>query len=293
MEGLTRLRSSRRVYRSHVTRILTKVEETLAKEVDELARTYLRTAVTQLEKKHEQIIKLDQQIVELIQDPGELEETIMDSEEVQDLVMENINELNKRLEILSRPTPATGTGLTHQDLVDNDVISQEGSGDNVIPEATHGNVSTTTNTPQSIKTTISDTPVVCANTVTASNTIPITSLTLEPVVSSTSLTTTLLESVPPPISVSSASYPSVTYLHNLGPPPLIPASTDNSPLFPHLSTLNLGVSNSPSLTRVTSRISPSLMGPRTSTTTVDHNHSQQFAAIRLPKLTLPTFSGNS
>jgi len=33
-----------------------KVEETLAKEMDKLAQTYLRTAVTQLEKKLDQII---------------------------------------------------------------------------------------------------------------------------------------------------------------------------------------------------------------------------------------------
>ena len=84
----------------------------------------------------------------------------------------------------------------------------------------------------------------------------------------------------------------MTYLHSLGPPPLIPTSTDNSLLPPQLSTLNLGVSNSPSLARVTSRISPSLTGPRTSTTTADQNHSQQFATSRLPKLALPMFSGN-
>ena len=78
MEELTHLRTSRRVYRSHITRILTKVEETLANEIDELALTYLRTAVTQLEKKLDQIVKLDQQIMELIQNPGELKEMIMD-----------------------------------------------------------------------------------------------------------------------------------------------------------------------------------------------------------------------
>jgi len=84
----------------HVTRI--KVKETLAKEIDELALTYLNTAVSQLEKKYEQIAKLDTQITDLIQDPGELEEAIMDSEMVQDEFIEKINELNKRVELLSR-----------------------------------------------------------------------------------------------------------------------------------------------------------------------------------------------
>ena len=108
MEQLTRLQTSRRAYRSHVTRILNKVDETLDKEIDELALTYLTTAVSQLEKKHEQITKLDEQIAELIQDPGELEEAIMDSEEGQDLIIENINKLKKQVELLSKqPRPAT------------------------------------------------------------------------------------------------------------------------------------------------------------------------------------------
>ena len=40
-------------------------------EIDELAITYLNTAVAQLEKKKEQIVKLDQQILDLIQDASE------------------------------------------------------------------------------------------------------------------------------------------------------------------------------------------------------------------------------
>ena len=89
MEQLTRLRTSHRAYRLHVTRILNKVEETLTKKIDDLALTYLKTAVSQLEKKLEQITKLDAQITELIDEPGELEETIMESEEVQDLITEH------------------------------------------------------------------------------------------------------------------------------------------------------------------------------------------------------------
>ena len=157
MEGLTRLRTSRRAYRSHVTGIRTKVEETLTEDIDELALTYLKTAVTQLEKKHEQIVELDQQITELIQDPDELETAILDAEELQDLILEKINELNKRVETLSRQTHvATAPALSHQ-----------GSGEVVTPEATHSNVSTTTSTSQSINTTLSDIPVVCASTVAA------------------------------------------------------------------------------------------------------------------------------
>jgi len=49
---------------------------------------------------HEQIAKLDAQITDLIPDLGELEEAIMDSEMVQDEIIEKINELNKRVELL-------------------------------------------------------------------------------------------------------------------------------------------------------------------------------------------------
>ena len=67
MDEPARLRTSRKAYRSHVTRILNKVEDTLANEIDELAITYLKTAITQLEKKREQIVKVDEQIVNLVQ----------------------------------------------------------------------------------------------------------------------------------------------------------------------------------------------------------------------------------
>jgi len=61
-------------------RIFNKVEETLAYELDELAVTYLNTAISQLEKKEEQIVKLDKRITELLRDATELEEAILDSE---------------------------------------------------------------------------------------------------------------------------------------------------------------------------------------------------------------------
>ena len=102
MERLTHLQTSHRAYHSHVTRILNKVKKTLAKGINELALTYLKTAVTQLEKKHEQICKVDTQIADLIQEPEELEVAILDCEELQELIIENINKLNKRVKILSR-----------------------------------------------------------------------------------------------------------------------------------------------------------------------------------------------
>ena len=106
MEGLTRLRTSKSAYRSHITRIFGKVEETLASKIDELTITYLNTGISQLEKKKEQIVQLNEQIFELIEDPSELEKAIMDSEKLQDTItiVEKVNELNQWVEIFQWPT---------------------------------------------------------------------------------------------------------------------------------------------------------------------------------------------
>ena len=221
----------------------------------------------------------------------------MDSEEVQDLIVENINELNKRVEILSRPTSTSATVLTLQDPDGDSVTSHEGSGDNeeaLTTEASNQIVSSTSvaistcDAPTVGTPTITDTPVVHPANI-AMSTTPFTVPLLESAVSTTSL----------PISVSSVSYPSVSYVHSLGPPPLIPRVTTmnqhqslptftNDPLLLPLSTLNFGTSSSPSLAReptVTTRINSSLAGVIPTTTALDqHNHSQQFAASRLPKL---------
>jgi len=64
MEESDRLRTLWKAYRTHVTRILNKVEATLDTEIDELALNYLRMAIAQLEKKKEQITTLDQRIID-------------------------------------------------------------------------------------------------------------------------------------------------------------------------------------------------------------------------------------
>jgi len=47
------------------------VETTLDTDIDELALTYLRTTISQLEKKKDQITTLDQRINDLIQEPDD------------------------------------------------------------------------------------------------------------------------------------------------------------------------------------------------------------------------------
>ena len=79
----------------HLTRILIKAEATLDTDINELALTYLRTTITQLEKKKEQITTLDQHINDLIKDPHKLEAAILDAEEIEDMIMERLMNLTK------------------------------------------------------------------------------------------------------------------------------------------------------------------------------------------------------
>jgi len=145
----------------------------------------------------------------------------LDAEELQDLILEKINELNQRVDMLSRQTRGVSSLAS----------------DKTNSEATNVNVNCTPST-QAINTINSDTSAVSASTVATSD-IATTSLTLEPF-TSTSLMATSHESVPSPISVTSTSYPSVTYVHSSGTPSLIPISADSSTLFPQFPTLNLG-----------------------------------------------------
>ena len=138
--------------------------------------------------------------------------------ELQDLILEQINNLNKPVEILLRQTPATAPVSSHQGSDDDAAVlsdnsHQQGTGNKEVatPVSDLENVSTTTSTSllHSICdiSTISNIPVVCASPVVASNTIP-TSLTV-PLIGSlasrTSLTVPLFES-----AVSHISHNSIT-----------------------------------------------------------------------------------
>ena len=338
MEELTRLQTSRRAYRSHVTRIFNKIEDTLTHEIYKLAITYLRTAVTQLEKKLDQIVKIDQEIYGLIEDANTLEDTIMDSEELQDTITEKINELNKRIELLSQPS-SKKSGDDHTVTIpetDNNRPSSKKSGDDhtvTIPETDNNsdttsgdcretvatetsienieNVSTTNSV--SVSSSTSHTPTYTVSAVSTTTTTAITNtstaMSTVPLLTPTIFSTSTLSFQPVPSYSISAANPSVSYIHSLGPPPLIPRVTnpsqdgslpitmDHPLLLPSLSTLNLSTSTSPSLARVPTiepRANPSLteVMPTTSSNVTGRTHSQQFTASRLPKLTLPTFSGN-
>jgi len=84
MEQLTRLHASRKGFKSQVTRLYNKVDELMEKEVDKYSITLLTKAIEQLTDKGDKLDKINEQIVTLIDDPHELEEYIVESEELKD-----------------------------------------------------------------------------------------------------------------------------------------------------------------------------------------------------------------
>ena len=152
----------------------------------------------------------------------------------------------------------------------------------------------------------SDPPMVYTTTPSVANTDstrPLSTLLLKSVVSTIPLNPLLTSATS--VLVSSFSYPGVSYVHGSGLP--IPVSTTfdqyeplptftDVPLLPPMSTLNLGASGPPNPARahvVPPRKGLSLTGVIPTPAAVDQcNQAQQFAVSRLPKLTLPTFSGN-
>ena len=69
--------------------------------VDEFQLTSLMTASEQLQKRKETIAQLDTRILELLTTPEDLEEAILETEEMQDKILEKINQIGKFIELKS------------------------------------------------------------------------------------------------------------------------------------------------------------------------------------------------
>lgn len=157
MEELQRLQSSRKAYKSHVTRTFKRVEELMATEtIDQFQLTALMTASEQLQKRKETIAQLDTRIVELITTPEGLEEAILETEETQDRILEKINHIGKFLELKTKSTTPSTPAVTLPVAPRPDTVSTN-------PEThPHGTISTTdaTSTLPTITTAHSDSPIV-------------------------------------------------------------------------------------------------------------------------------------
>ena len=113
MEEAHRLVSSRKAYRSHVTRLLRKVEEiTQNKTVPMIEEPYLTTLITsveQLESKSSILQELDTKIAEHTTNPDELENEIFKAVEIQDSISESTCMAKRIISRSAHPQPLSCT----------------------------------------------------------------------------------------------------------------------------------------------------------------------------------------
>ena len=111
MDEIRRLISSRKAYRSHVTRLLKKVEEITGNgtisTIEEPHLSALITTVEQLESKSSTLTELDKQIAERTADPEELENEIFRAVEIQDSISDCIGFTKRMIDRSEQPQPPT------------------------------------------------------------------------------------------------------------------------------------------------------------------------------------------
>ena len=188
MEQLDRLQTSRKGFKSHVTRLYNKVDELIYKEVDDYSVALLIKAMEQLKSKGDKLNKIDEQIATLIDDPHELEEYVLETEELQDDITDKIAKIQTFIELQRPKSKESSSHLANQPPVSLHEVSM--------------------NPPQLVTAT------------TLSNSLPQVSTSSLQLDSTTTTTTTLQPSAPIPF----VSTPEII-TENLELPPLIPAAS--------------------------------------------------------------------
>ena len=113
MEQLTYLQASRKGLKSHVTRIYNKIDSLIEQEADDYSIPLLTKAMEQLQDNANKLYKIDEQITSLINDPHELENYIVESEELNDEISDKLTrvktctivQLSKKHCFQSEPAP--------------------------------------------------------------------------------------------------------------------------------------------------------------------------------------------
>ena len=96
MEEAQRTQASRRGHRAHLTKLLKKTDDIMTKESSsEMDMATLQSTTEQLEKKKAILKELDAKIITLIEQPDELEQEIIDSEDIQSNIIEKICQVRK------------------------------------------------------------------------------------------------------------------------------------------------------------------------------------------------------
>ena len=258
MEELARLQASRKGYKSHVTRLYNKVDEILSSELNEFSVTSLTTAIEQLNKKKETLSQIDRRVTELIESPEDLEEAIFDAEETQDTIVDKIAKIRTFIELQTRRQSSSTTVSANEAHLN--VNSQRSESSSPPPQ--NGTLS-----PSNMD--------AVSTTMDSQVTNSITSPTNHDVVTGSSVSLGAFRPISsfPTFTTATTNYASFT-----GPPPLIPAVSS-------VLTLNNPYIHEPLPVFSTA--------PFMATSDREcHRAASQFAISRLPKLTLPIFSGD-
>jgi len=105
MEGMDKLKGSRKAYRSHLTRIYGKIEElNLTEPATEETYSLVTSFIDQLNRKAESLQQLDSKIQSMIEGADDVERDTFESIEVQDLLIEKLTRLKRYLEKNSSTT---------------------------------------------------------------------------------------------------------------------------------------------------------------------------------------------
>ena len=269
MEEKTHLSASRNGYRGHVTRLFNKIDRLIAADFDEYTITSLNNAVEQLTRKMEKILQIDDQLLKTFDDVSELELSVLDAEELHDEIMDKIARTRRYIELNSMEQPGrvspvrqTSEESQSESIVTSPVEQPSVTIQGVNESGLESISTTTTTTTQGILSTVTYTTAGHHNTI--DNTI------------------THHVSGPSPVTTTMTS-------NIIGPPPLIPVISHTS-----LSSVSSqrpltttvfaprSLYESPMSTRLDPMIQP--FTPSRGT--------HLFANSRLPKHTLPMFSGD-
>lgn len=97
MENLQRWRSSRKAYRTHLTKLLRTVTEIMdsSETPNESQLDSLSASIEKLQRKAKTIGELDTKIAGELQDPEELERDVFEAVELQDGIVERIDQIKR------------------------------------------------------------------------------------------------------------------------------------------------------------------------------------------------------
>ena len=277
MEQLTRYQASRKGLKSHVTRIYNKIDSLIEQEADDYSIPLLTKAMEQLQNKADKLNKIDEQITSLINDPQELEDYIVESEELSDEISDKLTRVKTFIDLYNCSRGTVSSQIQPQVSDAAETVSTTESGTTTVLSNIEASLLPSTSVPQldSVATlaaashTLESSQTVLSSILTPSTPVQSTSVIL-PSVSTPKVFVTDNSVMPPPL-IPVTSYSLVTS----------PASWQSSVMFSIPDARSL---YTPSVSQPTHGVFP--------TSAVGYAGPQQFVTSRLPKLSLPTFSGD-